>query len=141
MGKHRCTPSMLSAARLAREPVSASWYPGHSPVTSSRSGRRVRDQCWLIGGEPPHQVIVPGMGVGVLGGQLGLAHPPIPCTDCTVIRGPAASPAATAANSELRPVKFGFRAGTFHTPGIPPGNRARGTARAPRPFIPRKMSR
>ena len=32
MGKHRCTPSMLSAARRAREPVSVSWYPGHSPV-------------------------------------------------------------------------------------------------------------
>ena len=59
-----------------------------------------------------------------------LPTPPIPCTECTVTAAPAASARASFSSSGPRPVKWGFRAGTFHTCGNAPGNRAaRGIAR------------
>ncbi len=41
-------------------------------------GELVRDRGGLLGGDPVHQVIVGGVGVGELGGQLRLADPAHP---------------------------------------------------------------
>ena len=43
-----------------------------------QGGELIRDRGGLLGGDPPHQVIVAGVGVGVFGGQLGLADPAHP---------------------------------------------------------------
>ena len=49
---------------------------GRLQAQPGRQGRELTvDQRRLFGRDPPHQVIVTGMGVGVLGGQLGLADP------------------------------------------------------------------
>jgi hypothetical protein len=37
-----------------------------------------RNRRWLLGGNPPGQVVVAGVAVGVLDGQLGLANPAQP---------------------------------------------------------------
>jgi hypothetical protein len=60
-----------------------------------------------------------------------LPTPPIPRSDCTVTVEPLASSRPSASRSSPRPVKFGLRAGTFHTVGSAPGNR--GSRRIARP--------
>ncbi len=90
-GSHSRIPSTVSALSKtssqspASRSASCTWSPDRVRVgirlqAQPRGQRRelVRDQRRLIRGDPPHQVIVPGVGVGVLGGQLGLAHPAQP---------------------------------------------------------------
>jgi hypothetical protein len=73
-------------------------------------------QCWLFRRDPPDDVVLDPVTVGVLNGQRGLADPPIPYRACTTtVERPSANAACSAVSSPSRPVNTGLRAGTFHT--------------------------